>query len=107
MHLPDLALAGFAESGQVVQEQRSEPAAEWPPSRCGRRNGRNHDFKEPVIAKNQNTFAKRQREQEKKRKADDKRARRLVRKDAPPTPADTEQPDTPDTDTDTPGERGT
>jgi hypothetical protein len=33
------------------------------------------------VAKNQNTFAKRQREAEKRRKADDKRVRRQLRKD--------------------------
>jgi hypothetical protein len=34
-----------------------------------------------TITKNQNTFAKRQREMEKKRKAEDKRARRKERKE--------------------------
>lgn len=37
-----------------------------------------------TIAKNQNTFAKRNREMEKKRKADDKRADRLKRKTEEP-----------------------
>jgi hypothetical protein len=50
-----------------------------------------------MMAKNQNTFAKRQREADKKRKAQDKRNRREVRKDAPPEanqpkPLDPEQP---------------
>jgi hypothetical protein len=36
--------------------------------------------------KNQNTFAKRQREQEKRRKAEDKLKRRAERKDSPPEP---------------------
>ena len=44
------------------------------------------------MRKNQNTAAKRQREMEKKRKAQDKRNRREVRKDAPavapPMPSD-------------------
>jgi hypothetical protein len=35
------------------------------------------------MAKNRNTFAKQQRETEKKRKAKDKRSRRQERKDAP------------------------
>ena len=45
--------------------------------------------KERAIAKNrnQNTFAKRQREQEKKRKAEDKLARRARRKETGSTPA--------------------
>jgi hypothetical protein len=38
------------------------------------------------LAKNQNTFEKMRREAEKKRKADDKRKSKLVRKDAPPVP---------------------
>ncbi|HUS39142.1 MAG: hypothetical protein WBF93_19240 [Pirellulales bacterium] len=38
------------------------------------------------MAKNQNTFAKRQREMEKKRKADDKRSRRQRKKDNPDSP---------------------
>jgi hypothetical protein len=36
------------------------------------------------LAKNQNTFEKMRREAEKKRKADDKRKNKIVRKDAPP-----------------------
>ena len=39
-----------------------------------------------TIAKNQNTFAKRNREMEKKRKADDKRVDRRKRKDEGPLP---------------------
>jgi len=39
-----------------------------------------------TIAKNQNTFAKRQREMDKKFKAQEKRARREDRKNAPPEP---------------------
>lgn len=39
-------------------------------------------LKEIVIAKNQNTYAKRQREMEKKAKAEAKRARRLKEKQA-------------------------
>ena len=39
------------------------------------------------MAKNQNTFAKRQREADKKRKAQNKRDRRETRKDAPAEPA--------------------
>lgn len=35
------------------------------------------------MAKNRNTFAKRQRQEEKKRKAQDKRTRRLRRKESP------------------------
>jgi hypothetical protein len=35
------------------------------------------------MAKNQHTFAKRQREMEKKRKADEKRARRMQKKEDP------------------------
>ena len=38
-----------------------------------------------IIAKNQNTFAKRAREMEKKRKAEEKRIRRKERKTAEPT----------------------
>ncbi len=50
-------------------------------------------YRESLIANaNPATFAKRAREQEKKRKADDKRARRAVRKQAaksgPPTSGD-------------------
>lgn len=45
------------------------------------------------IAKNQNTFAKRQREQEKKRKADDKRAKRDKRKDGEIEPVVDLRPD--------------
>ena len=57
-----------------------------------------------VIARNrnQNTFAKRQREQDKKRKAEDKRARRLRRKEAgsePPQPFPQEHESLPLTDT--------
>ena len=46
--------------------------------------------RESVIAKNrnQNTFAKRQREQDKKRKAEDKLARRVRKKDSPDAPPD-------------------
>ena len=40
------------------------------------------------MAKNQNTFAKRQREMEKKRKADEKRARRRKKKEQPDVPVD-------------------
>lgn len=36
------------------------------------------------MARNQNTFAKQQREMEKRRKAEQKRLRRLQRKSAPP-----------------------
>ena len=36
---------------------------------------------ESIIAKNQNTFAKRQREAEKKRKAEEKKVRRVTRKE--------------------------
>ncbi len=55
-------------------------------------------MKERTIAKNQNTFAKRQREMEKKAKAEAKRARKLQRKqgggdDVAPEP----QADEPDT----------
>ena len=39
------------------------------------------------MGKNPNTFAKRQREMEKRRKAEDKRNRRRERKDLPDTPA--------------------
>lgn len=39
-----------------------------------------------TIAKNQNTYAKRQREMDKKFKAQEKRARREDRKNAPPEP---------------------
>jgi len=39
------------------------------------------------MAKNQHTFAKRQREMEKKRKADEKRARRMQKKEDPETDA--------------------
>lgn len=41
-------------------------------------------FRSKTIAKNQNTFAKRQREMEKKRKQEDKRRRRTERKASPP-----------------------
>ncbi len=41
------------------------------------------------MAKTQHTFAKRQRELEKKRKAEEKRARRQARKQAPETDTDT------------------
>ena len=40
------------------------------------------------MAKNPASFQKRQRELDKKRKAEDKRKRRLVQKNAPPIPAD-------------------
>jgi len=40
------------------------------------------------MAKNQNTFAKRQREMEKKRKADEKRARRQRKKEQVDSPGD-------------------
>jgi hypothetical protein len=36
------------------------------------------------LAKNQNTFEKMRREAEKKRKADDKRKGKIIRRDAPP-----------------------
>jgi hypothetical protein len=51
--------------------------------------------KERAIAKNrnQNTFAKRQREQEKKRKAEDKLARRLRRKESGTAPASQPPPE--------------
>lgn len=48
------------------------------------------------LAKNQHTFAKRQREIEKKRKADEKRAKRLLKKqdsDGSPDSADTDTDD--------------
>ncbi len=43
------------------------------------------------MAKNQNTFAKQQREMEKRRKAEQKRLRRIERKAAGPMIVDTEQ----------------
>jgi hypothetical protein len=48
------------------------------------------------MAKNQNTYAKRQREMNKKRKAEDKRVRRLKKKEQPSVPVEpnvTEQPE--------------
>lgn len=50
------------------------------------------------IAKNQNTFAKRQREMDKKMKAEAKRARRIAAKDAPPVVYDTDPDDDQDLD---------
>jgi hypothetical protein len=44
------------------------------------------------MAKNQHTFAKRQREIEKKRKADEKRARRLSKGQVPQDDSDLESP---------------
>ena len=43
-------------------------------------------FAEALIAKNRNTYAKRQREQDKKYRADKKREKRLNKKDREPTP---------------------
>jgi hypothetical protein len=53
-------------------------------------------FEESVIAKNnrRNTFAKRQREQDKKYKAESKRARRLKKEEADPAPPQSPEPDT-------------
>ena len=55
------------------------------------------------MAKSKHTFAKRQREIEKKRKAEEKRARRLMKKEGSDAPTDTPispdtlyPPDTPD-----------
>jgi hypothetical protein len=48
------------------------------------------------IAKNQNTYAKRQREMEKKVKAEQKRARRLQRKNGIPADVRADESDTPD-----------
>ncbi len=45
------------------------------------------------MAKDQNTFAKRQREMEKKRKAEEKRERRRLRKEQPDEPAETSADD--------------
>lgn len=42
--------------------------------------------KKVALAKNQNTFEKLRREAEKKRKADDKRKNKLIRKEAPASP---------------------
>ena len=52
-----------------------------------------HIYGRASIAKNQNTFAKRQREMDKKMKAEAKRARRLAAKDAPPVVYDTDPED--------------
>jgi hypothetical protein len=52
-----------------------------------------------TIAKNQNTYAKRQREADKKRKAEAKRARRSERKHGG---AASDQPETPDLEPETP-----
>lgn len=40
-------------------------------------------FPEPIIAKNRNTYAKRQREQDKKQRADEKLAKRVEKKEKP------------------------
>lgn len=48
------------------------------------------------IAKNQNTYAKRQREMEKKVKAEQKRARRLQRKNGIPADIRTDDSESPD-----------
>jgi len=52
---------------------------------------RSTQSREAPIAKNQNTFAKRQREQEKKRRQDDKRTKKDKKKDGTDTstPTDT------------------
>ncbi len=42
--------------------------------------------KKVALAKNQNTFEKLRREAEKKRKADDKRKNKLIRKETPASP---------------------
>jgi hypothetical protein len=46
------------------------------------------------MGKNPNTFQKRQREFEKKRKAEDKRKRRLAQKNAPASPISEPVPET-------------
>jgi hypothetical protein len=53
-----------------------------------------------VARKNQQTFAKRQREQKKAKKAADKRARREVRPDHAPQTADATEAERPDDDGD-------
>ena len=47
------------------------------------------------MGKDQNTYAKRQREMNKKRKAEDKRARRQRRKDQPPLAVEPQEADRP------------
>jgi hypothetical protein len=50
------------------------------------------------MSKDQNTFAKRQREMEQKRKAEEKRARRKRKKEQPNRPAEAVPEDRPPTD---------
>jgi hypothetical protein len=57
------------------------------------------------MAKNQHTFAKRQRELEKKRKADEKRLRRQKRKDGVDTDESTAETGVADSDTPDTGPR--